>query len=219
MKSAIFDLDGVIVDTAKFHYYAWKQTAQKLDYKLTVNQNEKLKGISRKDSLSLLLKWSGKNISIKKFNNLLLYKNNLYLDRIKKLTKDDSLPGINKVLNYFKNAGVKIALGSASKNSKIVLNKLSLIDFFDVIIDGNDVINSKPNPEVFFKGAKALGVFNSDCIVFEDSQAGIKAAKSANMDVIGICKPKQNLKHTLLNISSFLEIDPDNLLKYFEKND
>ena len=217
MKSAIFDLDGVIVDTAKFHYFAWEQIAQKLNYKLTITQNEKLKGISRNDSLNLLLKWSGKNISNKKFDNLLVYKNNLYLDGVKNLTKEDSLPGIYKTLNYLKNEGVKIALGSASKNSKIVLKKLSLIDFFDVIVDGNDVINSKPNPEVFNKGAKALGVFNSDCIVFEDSIAGVKAAKSANMDVIGICEPRQKLNHTLMNIKSFLEIDSGNLLKYFKK--
>ncbi len=216
MKSAIFDLDGVIVDTAKFHYFAWKQIAQKLNYKLTIVQNEKLKGISRKDSLGLLLKWSGRNLSGIEFNNLLIAKNSLYLDQIKNLTNEDSLPGINKTLEFFKREGVKIALGSASKNSKIVLNKLSLIHFFDTIIDGNDVINSKPNPEVFIKGAKSLGVHNSDCIVFEDSIAGIKAAKLAMMDVIGICEPNQNLKHTILNIKSFLEIEPTNLIKYFK---
>tara|TARA_B100000780_G_scaffold47188_2_gene29327 strand:+ start:1217 stop:1867 length:651 start_codon:yes stop_codon:yes gene_type:complete len=216
MKSAIFDLDGVIVDTAKFHYFAWKQIAQKLNYKLTIVQNEKLKGISRKDSLGLLLKWSGRNLSGIEFNNLLIAKNSLYLDQIKNLTNEDSLPGINKTLEFFKREGVKIALGSASKNSKIVLNKLSLIHFFDTIIDGNDVINSKPNPEVFIKGAKSLGVPNSDCIVFEDSIAGIKAAKLAMMDVIGICEPNQNLKHTILNIKSFLEIEPTNLIKYFK---
>jgi beta-phosphoglucomutase len=103
MKSAIFDLDGVIVDTAKFHYLAWKEIAQKFNYKLTQVQNEKLKGISRKDSLSLLLKWSGNNLSNNEFNNLLADKNDLYLDQIKNLTKKDSLPGINKTLNYLKN--------------------------------------------------------------------------------------------------------------------
>jgi len=219
MKSAIFDLDGVIVDTAKFHYLAWKEIAQKFNYKLTQVQNEKLKGISRKDSLSLLLKWSGNNLSNNEFNNLLADKNDLYLDQIKNLTKKDSLPGINKTLNYLKKAGIKIALGSASKNSKIVLKKLSLINFFDVIIDGNDVLNSKPNPEVFIKGAQALGVPCCDCIVFEDSIAGVKAAKAAMMDVIGICNLKQNLKPTIFNIKSFLAIEPNNLLKYFINNE
>ena len=215
MKSAIFDLDGVIVDTAKFHFLSWKKIAQNFDYELNEIQNEKLKGISRINSLKFLLKWSNKDISKIEFDNILDYKNKLYLNYIKNLTYKDALPGVSKILNYFKTKGIKIGLGSASKNSKIVLNKLSLVNYFDVIIDGNDVIKSKPNPEVFIKVAKALKVPNIECIVFEDSLAGVIAAKSAKMEVIGVCQSKQELKKTLFNINGFLSVEPDKLIKYF----
>jgi len=217
MKSAIFDLDGVIVDTAKFHYLAWRKVAERFDYKLTENQNEKLKGISRTDSLILILKWARNNVSNDEFNKLLVVKNNFYLDLIKNLKPDDSLPGVNETFKYLKNNGIKIALGSASKNSKIVLTKLSLTNYFDTIIDGNDLIQSKPHPEVFIKGAEALGVSCSNCIVFEDSIAGVEAAKSAKMNAIGICDSKQKLKKTLFNIDGFLAIKPEDLIKYFKK--
>jgi len=215
MKSAIFDLDGVIVDTAKFHFLAWKKISNKYDYDLDEIQNEKLKGISRSDSLNHILRWSNKKISKKEFIATLNEKNIIYLNFIKKLTHEDALPGVLKTLNLFKKKGIKIALGSASRNSKIVLNKLSLIKYFDVIIDGNDVVNSKPDPEVFIKGAEALGVFCEDCIVFEDSEAGVKAARDAKMNVIGICDSKNGLKNTLFNMQGFLTIKPNEIIKYF----
>jgi len=215
MKSAIFDLDGVIVDTAKFHYLAWKKIAERFDYELTESQNKKLKGISRTDSLILILKWAGNNVSHDEYNKILVDKNNFYLALIKNLNQNDSLPGVNEILNCFKNNGIKIALGSASKNSKTVLSKLSLINYFDVIIDGNDLIHSKPHPEVFIKGAEGLGVPCFNCIVFEDSIAGVEAAKSAKMNAIGICEANKELKKTLFNIDGFLAIKSEDLLKYF----
>ncbi|MDG2371456.1 MAG: beta-phosphoglucomutase [Flavobacteriaceae bacterium] len=215
MKSAIFDLDGVIVDTAKFHFLAWKKISQKYGYELDETQNEKLKGISRSDSLINILKWSNKQISKIEFTKTLEEKNIIYLNLIKNLTKEDTLPGVFKILSFLKKKGIKIALGSASKNSIIVLNKLSLTKYFDVIIDGNDVVNSKPDPEVFIKGAKELGVSCEECIVFEDSEAGVKAARFAKMNVVGICNSKKELKNTLFNIEGFLSIKSNKILKHF----
>ena len=183
---ALFDLDGVIVDTAKFHFLAWKKTAKNIGYELTHEDNEQLKGVSRQDSLNIILDLANVSIELEVFNHYLLQKNNDYLLLIQSISPNDILPGISEALIFLKERGIKIGLGSASKNAKIILQKLQLMDYFEVIIDGNIVIKGKPDPEVFLKGCSALNVPKDRCIVFEDAFAGILAAKEAGMTAVAL---------------------------------
>lgn len=183
---ALFDLDGVIVDTAKYHFLAWKKIAKNIGYDLTHKDNEQLKGISRQDSLNIILDLANVTINLEVFNHYLIQKNNDYLILIQSISPNDILPGILEALTFLKERGIKIGLGSASKNAKIILQKLQLMDYFEVIIDGNMVIKGKPDPEVFLKGSTALNVPNDRCIVFEDAFAGIIAAKKAGMTAIAL---------------------------------
>jgi len=184
----IFDLDGVIVDTAHFHYNAWKTTAAALGYELTEQRNELLKGVSRKRSLEKILEWAEVQISDEDFEKIMHSKNQDYLQQVASMSEADILPGVVKFLTAAKEAGHKIALGSASKNARTILAKVSLLDYFDQIVDGTNVTKEKPDPEVFEKGAMLLETAPQNCIVFEDSVAGITAANSAGMTSIGIGK-------------------------------
>jgi beta-phosphoglucomutase len=183
---ALFDLDGVIVDTAKFHFLAWKKIAKNIGYELTHEDNEHLKGVSRQDSLNIILDLANVTIDLEVFNHYLLQKNNDYLLLIQSLSPNDILPGISEALTFLKERRIKIGLGSASRNAKIILQKLQLMDYFEVIIDGNIVIKGKPDPEVFLKGCSALNVPKDRCIVFEDAFAGILAAKEAGMTAVAL---------------------------------
>ena len=185
-KGFIFDLDGVIVDTAHFHYKAWKKTANELGFDLTVELNEILKGVSRIDSLQKILDWANVSISQEKFDQMTFEKNEDYLEYVDQMTRDDILPGVNGLLNKIKKEGHPIALGSASKNAKHILERVGLLDMFDAIVDGNNVSRAKPDPEVFLVASKLLNVNPSSCVVFEDSVAGIQAANAAQMTSIGI---------------------------------
>lgn len=186
IKGAIFDLDGVIVDTAKYHYIAWKKLASELGFEFTKVDNERLKGVSRMRSLEILLEIGKINASE---NEKLIFaekKNNWYLEYISKIDESELLPGAKEFLIQLKNNGIKVALGSASKNAPLILHNLGIESIFDCIIDGNKVTKAKPDPEVFILGAKGLGLKNEDCVVFEDAEAGVKAAKLAGMKCIGI---------------------------------
>jgi beta-phosphoglucomutase len=185
-KGFIFDLDGVIVDTAHFHFKAWKKTADELGFNLTEELNEKLKGVSRIASLQKILKWANVSISQDQFNKMTYEKNEDYLEYVRKMTKADILPGVYDFIENLKQKGYPIGLGSASKNAIHILERVELLKMFDVIVDGNSVTKAKPDPEVFLNAAKLLSIQPQDCIVFEDSEAGIKAANSANMTSIGI---------------------------------
>lgn len=187
-KSLLFDLDGVIVDTAKYHYIAWKSLANDLGIDFTKEDNERLKGVSRLASLEIILEIGKLKLSQEEKERNCIKKNNLYVSYIEKLTKDDILPGVRMFLEDSRNKGYKIALGSASKNSSLILNCLELTELFDVIIDGNKVSKAKPDPEVFVRGAEELGLDVSDCIVFEDAIAGIQAAHNGGMKAVGIGK-------------------------------
>jgi beta-phosphoglucomutase len=189
IKAFIFDLDGVIVDTAHFHFKAWKKTAEELGFNLTEELNEKLKGVSRIDSLQKILDWANVSISKEQFDKMTFEKNEDYLSYVKQMTKDDVLPGVTEFVKNLKDLGYPIALGSASKNAKHILERVGLIDMFDAIVDGNSVVKAKPNPEVFINAAKLLKLNPEDCVVFEDSEAGIQAANIANMVSIGIGDP------------------------------
>ena len=185
-KGFIFDLDGVIVDTAKYHYLAWKNLANDLNIPFTEAQNEELKGVSRVQSLRKILDWGNLSISEADFDSIMDGKNNKYLSYITNMTEEEILPDVKKTLDFLISNKQKIALGSASKNARHILEKVSLIDSFQVIIDGNNVTKAKPNPEVFIKAASEIGALSEDCIVFEDSIAGIQAANAAGMISVGI---------------------------------
>ena len=214
-KGFIFDLDGVIVDTAKYHFLAWQKLAKSIGIDFSHEQNEQLKGVSRVKSLEKILAWGNKTISEDKFNALMASKNDDYLSFIAKMNHDEILPDVPKVLNYLKEQDQPISLGSASKNARQILEKVDLLKQFDAIVDGNDVSKAKPDPEVFLIAAKALNIKPEDCIVFEDSVAGVQAANTANMISIGIGE-KSVLHEADYVFSDFTEIDTafiDKLIK------
>jgi len=182
----IFDLDGVIVDTAKHHFVAWQQLAQSQGWSFTTQDNEQLKGVSRVRSLELILEWNKAQISPEVFDRLLIEKNERYLSMITDMDASERLPDVQRVLQTFKKHGCKIALGSASKNARPILDKIELTPYFDVIVDGTNVSKAKPDPEVFLQAANQLGIAPKDCVVFEDAVAGIQAAKAAGMRAYGI---------------------------------
>ena len=186
IKGFLFDLDGVIVDTAVFHFQAWRRLAQKLGGDFTEEQNEQLKGVSRVDSLKKIIEWTGATVSDEEFQTLMVEKNEWYLELVQGLGPQDALPGALNFLQTAYDQGIKIALGSASKNAPMILDKLGITPLFTAIIDGNNVVNGKPHPEVFLKGAEALGLKPSECVVFEDSIAGVQAAKTGGMSSVGI---------------------------------
>lgn len=189
-KAFIFDLDGVIVDTAKYHFLAWQNLANGLDISFSEEQNEQLKGVSRVRSLEKILEWGNKTISEQEFTALMAKKNEEYLNYIETMDTSEVLPDVPRVLDYLLTEDQAVALGSASKNARIILDKVLLRDKFHAIVDGTDVSKAKPDPEVFLIGAQKLGVDPKDCVVFEDSVAGIQAANVANMVSIGIGDPK-----------------------------
>jgi beta-phosphoglucomutase len=190
IKGFLFDLDGVIVDTAVFHFQAWRKLAQKLGGDFTHEQNEELKGVSRVDSLNKIIEWTGAEVSDAEFQELMVIKNDWYLELVQSLGPKDALPGALEFIQSAHDQGILIALGSASKNAPMILDKLGLTKLFTAIIDGNNVVNGKPHPEVFLKGAESLGLAPEECIVFEDSIAGVQAAKSGGMACVGIGSPE-----------------------------
>ena len=185
-KAFIFDLDGVIVDTAKYHFLAWQKIASELGIEFTPEHNENLKGVSRVRSLDLILELGRIDASQEDKNKWLIQKNEDYLSYLVDMDQSEILPGVLPILQFLKEHNQKIALGSASKNARPILEKTGIIHYFDAIVDGNDVTNAKPDPEVFIQAAKLLGVENENAIVFEDSVAGVQAANIAGMTSIGI---------------------------------
>lgn len=185
-KAFIFDLDGVIVDTAKYHYLAWKKIATELGIDFTHEHNELLKGVSRVSSLDIILGLGNVEASQEQKNQWLIQKNEEYLTYLVDMDQSEILPGVMSVLEFLKANNQPIALGSASKNARPILEKTGILSYFDVIVDGNDVSNAKPDPEVFLQAAQKLGITNENSIVFEDSVAGIQAANIAAMISIGI---------------------------------
>ena len=207
-KAIIFDLDGVIVDTAKYHYLAWREVAIQLGFEFTEEQNEQLKGVSRVRSLEILLNLGKVTLDEKQKTKLLIEKNTQYLEYIAEMDHTEILPGIDDILHYLKLNKIPFSLGSASKNARLILETLNLLDLFDAIVDGNDVSTAKPDPEVFLIAAQKLGVQPDQCIVIEDAQAGIEAANSAQMISVGIGDEKVLHKADyVLNNTGELTID------------
>ena len=189
IKACIFDLDGVIVDTAIYHYKAWKRLANYLGFDFTEEQNEQLKGVSRTRSLELILGWGGITKTPAEQEALATEKNTWYVEMISHMTPAEILPGAKEFVQACRDAGIKTALGSASKNSMTILEKINMVSMFDAVIDGNKVTKPKPDPEVFVKGAEAVGVEPAHCVVFEDAIAGIEAAIAGGMKAVGIGSP------------------------------
>lgn len=190
IKGCIFDLDGVVVDTAKYHYQAWRRLANELGFEFDESHNERLKGVSRMRSLEILLEVGGLSFSQEKMEQLAARKNEWYVEYISRMTPNEILPGSKELLEELRSKGVKLALGSASKNTPLIMDRIGLKDHFDAIIDGNVISIAKPAPDIFLAASKAIGVEPPRCIVFEDAEAGVEAAINAGMRVVGIGNPQ-----------------------------
>jgi len=207
-KAFIFDLDGVIVDTAKYHYLAWKKIADGLGIDFTHDHNELLKGVSRVRSLEIILGLGTIQATQQDKDRWLTEKNEDYLRFIANMEADEILPGVAVVLQWLKDKNQPVALGSASKNARPILEKVGILHYFDAIVDGNDVANAKPDPEVFLTAARLLGLPSKGAIVFEDSVAGIQAANVAGMVSVGIGN-KEILHEAQYIFNDFTEISTD----------
>ena len=215
-KGFIFDLDGVIVDTAKYHYLAWKKLANHLGFEFTKEQNELFKGVSRKRCLEILLEIGQREATQEEFDTWMIEKNVDYLKYIENMDASEILPDVPKVLEFLKGQNIPIALGSASKNAQPILEKVGLLHYFDAIVDGNNVTKAKPDPEVFLLAAKQLGVNANDCVVFEDAVAGVEAANAAKMISIGI-GDKSILSEAQFNYNDFTEISVEFIQELINK--
>jgi len=202
----IFDLDGVIVDTAKYHYLAWRNLAEELGFEFTKEQNELFKGVSRKRCLEILLDIGRVEATQEQFDRWMIEKNVDYLKYIEKMDASEILPDVPRVLDFLKERQIPIALGSASKNARPILEKVGLLHYFDGIVDGNNVTKAKPDPEVFLIAAEQLGVRSENCVVFEDAVAGVQAANTAKMLSIGI-GDSTVLSEATYNFKDFTEMN------------
>ncbi len=189
IKACLFDMDGVIVDTAKFHFKAWQRLADSLGIEFSEKENEELKGISRVDSLEKILGWGHLVLNNQKKIQLMELKNKWYLEYVEDVDPSNALPGVMNFLAELNKAGIKIGLGSSSKNSIHILDKLGILLYFETIIDGNKIHMSKPHPEVFERGASELGLNPSEIIVFEDAISGVEAAVIGGFYCIAIGDP------------------------------
>lgn len=206
VKVAIFDLDGVIVDTAKYHYLAWKRLADELKIDFTLEDNERLKGVSRMKSLEIILEIGNRILDQEAKDALAEKKNNWYKEYIEKMDESELLKGTKELIESIKEAGVKVVLGSASKNAMLILTKVNILHYFDAVIDGTKVKNAKPDPEVFLLGAEAVGATAKDCVVFEDAEAGIEAAHRAGMIAVGVGE-SNTLKNSDYQVSGLYEMN------------
>lgn len=214
IKACLFDLDGVVVNTAGYHFLAWKKIAKDLGFDFSEQDNERLKGVSRMESLDILLEVGKIKVDLTTRETLAAIKNNLYVSYIQKMAPDEILPGVIRFIDELHGRGILIALGSASKNAMSILDKIGLAHKFDAVIDGNKVSNAKPDPEVFLKGAAELGIEPEYCLVFEDAQAGIDAARNAGMHIIGIGQP-ENLKNADRVIPGFETMNMGQLSSWY----
>jgi len=210
ISGCLFDMDGVIVDTAKHHYVAWKSLADELSIPFSEVENESLKGLSRLDSLECILRSGNLEVSSNTKIELMEKKNQLYLQIIGSMGPDDILPGVKELMLELRNEGIGICLGSSSKNASSILKSIGIFDLFDGIVDGNNLTLSKPDPEVFIKGSKILGLTPSSCIVFEDAESGIEAALSGGFFALGIGK-EGSLKRAHANVQDLAHMTFENL--------
>ena len=211
IKGIIFDLDGVITDTAEYHYLGWQKLADEEGLEFDRKFNEKFRGVSRMKCLDMLLEENNRKVTAKEREELAERKNNYYQKYLENITKDNLLEGIEKILNTVKNNGYKMAIASASKNTEIVVKKLNIREMFDTISDGYSVKNTKPAPDLFLHTAEKLNLKPEECVVFEDAKAGIDAALAANMTAVGI-GPKERVGHAHFRFDSVKDIDLEKIL-------
>ena len=218
LKAFIFDLDGVITDTAEYHYLAWGQLANELGIEFTREDNERLKGISRMESLEIILEIGKKqsSYSLEEKEKLAEQKNDHYVELIKQITPNDILPGIKQLLLDIKDAGYKLGLASVSKNAPAVMSSLQLSDWFDYMVDARTIKRGKPDPEIFLKAAEKLGVSADECIGIEDAEAGVEAIKSAGMFAVGVGSKEQLAKADLIYSHTNL-LSLEVLIKEYQK--
>lgn len=214
IEAVLFDLDGVLVDTARYHYLAWKRLADGLGFEFTPEHNERLKGVSRMRSLEILLEVGGLFFPPERCEEMAAQKNAWYVEMLGSLTGADVLPGARETLEALRARGMKTALGSASKNTPLILDKLGIGPLLDAVIDGNKTERAKPDPEVFLLGAQAVGVAPARCVVFEDAVAGIEAAHAGGMAAVGVGTP-ENLPMADLLVPGLYALDVDAMLAFF----
>lgn len=190
IKALIFDLDGVIVDTAHYHFVAWQRLARELGIDFTEKDNERLKGVSRMRSLEIILEIGNRQMSESEKERLATRKNAWFVEYIQNVKPDEIFPGVKQMIQTCKAAGFRVALASSSKNARTVLRNLRVEDLFEGFVDGNMITHSKPNPEIFLKAAAQLGVEPQHCVVFEDAEAGVEAALAAGMKCVGVGSPE-----------------------------
>lgn len=186
IRACIFDLDGVIVDTAHYHYLAWKRLANELGFDLTNEQNEQLKGVSRMRSLEILLEIGGLTVSTAEKERLANKKNEWFNDFIERMLPEEIFPGVRPLIEKLKFKGIKVALASSSKNARTVMRRLQIENLFEAVADGNMINRTKPHPEIFLKTAQLIEVIPAECLVFEDAEAGVEAAIAAGMKCVGV---------------------------------
>ncbi|MCM1037766.1 MAG: beta-phosphoglucomutase [Ruminococcus sp.] len=209
MKALIFDLDGVIVFTDKYHYQAWKKMADELDIYFDKKINNRLRGVSRMDSLEIILEnYHGESLNSQDKEKLAEKKNNIYRGLLENMTPDDVSREVRDTLAQLRKRGYRLALGSSSKNARFILEKTNLLDAFDEISDGTNITHSKPDPEVFLKAAEFLQIPAGECMVVEDAYAGIDAAKAGGMKAAGIGEAfsYEKTDYPIENISDLLKI-------------
>lgn len=210
ISACIFDLDGVLVDSAKYHFIAWSALAKKLGFEFTLDDNERLKGVSRMRSLDILLEIGKISMTEEEKIKAADEKNELYKSYVSKMTPQEILPGTEDFLKDVKAHGLSTAIGSASKNTQLIIGCTGLDKYFDAVADGTIVSKAKPDPEVFLKAAAMLGVAPSQCVVFEDAQAGIQAAVNAGMIAVGV-GDKNILYQADIVIPDFINMSFDSL--------
>jgi beta-phosphoglucomutase len=191
ITTCIFDLDGVIVDTAKFHFLAWQRLAKELGIVFTEADNERLKGVSRMESLDILLSLGTRTFDAKAKEEMATRKNGWFVEYIHAMKPEDVFPGVRELLIQLRHQGYKLGLASSSKNAGTVLSRVGIAELFDTVVDGTMIKNSKPDPEVFLLAAERLKAKPAECLVFEDAEAGVEAAVRAGMKCIGIGSPAQ----------------------------
>lgn len=208
-KAVIFDLDGVLVFTDKYHYLAWKKLADKLGIEFTEKDNDRLRGVSREESLDIILeKYKGEPISPEKKKEYLEEKNNTYRESLSEMNRGDVSDQVRQTLKKLKDAGYRLAIGSSSKNTAYILERCELTDCFEAVSDGTMITRSKPDPEVFLKAAELLSENPADCLVVEDADAGVTAAHAAGMDVaaIGAATASGRADHELSKFEDLYDI-------------
>lgn len=194
--AVLFDLDGVILSTDEFHYLAWKKLADREGIYFDRVINRRLRGVSRMESLDILLERAEREYSIVEKAELAAFKNNLFIESLSELTPDHVFDGVNELIQFLREQGIKLAIGSSSKNARLILKQAGMSDTFDAVCDGTDITRGKPDPEVFLKAAELLGVAPCNCLVIEDAEVGIDAAEAAGMDSLGVyaaCNGPKNI--------------------------